>query len=226
MPVAVTLSGAQVRAHRILASGLARTVEAAAALPVWDLGVQDRDGSARLAFAARLTDPGALPAIDDPAGSGADVLAWSLRGSPHLHRRADLPRFAAALWPADDSDAAARLVGDAGRLQADGADPFAAIARVSDAMRAVITAPMVKGAASAAVTAAIPARYSGFCRGCGSVHVRELLFRLAGADLAIWWPPISAFTALARLRRSPPTSGPRQPACSRNCPTTCCRSRS
>jgi hypothetical protein len=199
MPVAVTLSGAQVRAHRILASGLARTVEAAAALPVWDLGVQDRDGSARLAFAARLTDPGALPAIDDPAGSGADVLAWSLRGSPHLHRRADLPRFAAALWPADDSDAAARLSGDAARLQADGADPLEAYAAVSDAMRAVITAPMVKGAASAAVTAAIPAGYSGFCRGCGSVHVREMLFRVAALPAAIGALPDTKPIVLAPL---------------------------
>jgi hypothetical protein len=113
------------------------------------------------------------------------VLAWSLRGSPHLHRRQDLRRIAAALWPADDADAAARLSGDAARLQAEGADPMQAYRSVSDAMRAVITAPMVKGAASAAVTAAIPAGYSGFCRGCGSVHVRELLFRLAALPAAI-----------------------------------------
>jgi hypothetical protein len=201
VPAAATLSGAQVRAHRILASGLARTVDAAAALPLWDLGVQDRDGSARLAFAARLADPGALPAIDDPAGSGASVLAWSLRGSPHLHRRTDLQRFAGALWPADDADAAARLSGDAARLQTDGADPLEAYAAVSDAMRAVITAPMVKGAASAAVTAAIPAEYSGFCRGCGSVHVRELLFRLAALPAAIGALPDTRPIVLAPLAK-------------------------
>jgi len=194
--VASSLSSAQVRAHRILTSGLARN---AAALPIWDLGVQDRDGSARLALAARLDDPADLPTIDEPAGSGGTVLAWSLRGSPHLHRRADLQRFAAALWPADDADAGARLVGDAGRLLADGADPLEAVTRVSDAMRAVITAPMVKGAASAAVTAAIPAEYSGFCRGCRSVHVRELLFRLAALPAAIGALPNTKPIVLAPL---------------------------
>jgi hypothetical protein len=196
--VAANLSSAQVRAHRILASGLAR-IAPAAQLPIWELGVQDRDGSARLALAARIDDRSGLPTIDDPAGTGGTVLAWSLRGSPHLHRRGDLQPFAAALWPADDADAAARLVGDAGRLQADGADPFAAIARVSDAMRAVITAPMVKGAASAAVTAAIPAEYSGFCRGCGSVHVRELLFRLAALPAAVGALPDTKPIVLAPL---------------------------
>jgi len=182
--VAATLSGAQVRAHRILTSGLDRTATSAS-LPIWDLGVQDRDGSARLALAARLTDPNGLPTISEPAGSGRTALAWTLRGSPHVHRRKDLSRYAAALWPADDVDAAARLYGDSGRLRAAGADPLEAVAAVSDAMRAVVTAPMVKGAASAAVTAAIPAEYSGFCKGCGSVHVHELLFRLAALPAAI-----------------------------------------
>jgi len=199
VPVAATLSGAQVRAYRILRSGLTRDSDLAASPSVWDLGVQDRDGSARLALAARLDDPAELPHIDDPAGKGRTVLAWSLRGSPHLHRRDDLRRFAAALWPADAADAAARLAGDAARLQADGADPLEAIAAVSDAMRAVITAPMVKGAASAAVTSAIPAQYSGFCRGCGSVHVRELLFRLAALPAAIGAVPDSKPIVLAPL---------------------------
>ncbi len=202
MPVAASLSGAQVRAHRILASGLARTAATAASLPVWDLGVQDRDGSVRLALAIRLADPSKLPDIDDPAGSGDAVLTWSLRGSPHLHRRQDLRRFASALWPADSADAAARLSGDAGRLHADGADPLEAFVTVSDAMRAVITAPMVKGAASAAVTAAIPAQYSGFCRGCGSVHVRELLFRLAALPAAIGALPDTKPIVLAPLAES------------------------
>jgi len=190
MPGAVAaLSGAQLRAHRILGSGLARAAARPAELPIWDLGIQDRDGSSRLAIATRLADPAAVGIVDQPGGTGGPVLLWSLRGAPHLHRRADAARFAAALWPADDADAAAGLSGDAGRLHSDGADPLQAYRVVSGAMRQVITEATVKGAASAAVTAAIPAQYSGFCRGCGSVHVREMLFRVAALPAAVGLVP-------------------------------------
>jgi len=186
MPGAVAaLTGAQLRAHRILGTGLARTTTGPDQLPVWELGIQDRDGSSRLAIATRLADPAAVGSVGEPGGTGGPVLLWSLRGAPHLHRRADAARFAAALWPADDADAAARLSGDAGRLHSDGADPLQAYRVVSGAMRQVITDATVKGAASAAVTAAIPDEYSGFCRACGSVHVREMLFRVAALPAAI-----------------------------------------
>jgi hypothetical protein len=198
-PVAATLTSAQVRAHRILASGLARTAETARAVPVWDLGLQDRDGSARLALVARLPDAAAVPVIDNPAGSGWLTMAWSLRGAPHLHRRADLERVATALWPADDTDAAARLAGDAGRIRSDGADPLTAFAVVADAMREVITEPMAKGVASAALTRTLPERYSGFCQGCGTVHVRELLFRLAALPAGIGAVPDTKPIVLAPL---------------------------
>ena len=186
MPAAVSaVTGDQVRAYRILASGLARTAVAPANSPLWDLGIQDRDGSSRLALADAA---GRSVAVADHPRSGRNRRtrpAVVAARSPHLHRRADAARFAAALWPADDADAAARLSGDAGRLHGDGADPLQAYQVVSDAMREVITAPMVKGAASAAVTAAIPAEYSGFCRACGSVHVREMLFRVAALPAAV-----------------------------------------
>ncbi len=186
MPAAVAaVTGDQLRAHRILATGLDRTAAAPAELPLWDLGIQDRDGSSRLAVATRLADPAATVVVHEPGGSGEPVLLWSLRGAPHLHRRADAARFAAALWPADDADAAARLSGDAGRLHGDGADPLEAYRVVSDAMREVITEATVKGAASAAVTAAIPAEYSGFCGACGSTHVREMLFRAVALPAAV-----------------------------------------
>ena len=213
MPTAVAaVTGAQLRAHRILATGLARTAAEPAELPVWDLGIQDRDGSARLAIATRLADPAAgetvTGLVDDPGGRGGPVLLWSLRGTPHLHRRADAARFAAALWPADSADAAARLSGDAKRLQGEGADPLHAYRVVSAAMRAEITAPTVKGAASAAVTATIPAQYSGFCRGCDSVHVREMLFRVAALPAAIGLVPDTKPVVLEPLSRpfEPPSA--------------------
>ena len=198
-PAAATLTSAQVRAHRILASGLDRTAKSARTVPVWDMGLQDRDGSARVALAARLPDAAAVPVIDDPAGSGWLALAWSLRGAPHLHRRVDLERVATALWPADDADAAARLSADAGRIRSNGADPLTAFAVVADAMREVITEPMTKGVASAALTRHLPERYSGFCQGCGVVHVPELLFRLAALPAAIGAVPGTKPIVLAPL---------------------------
>ena len=55
--IAAVLSAEQIRAHRILSSGLDRSAASADRLPVWDLGLQDRDGSSRLALAARLETP-------------------------------------------------------------------------------------------------------------------------------------------------------------------------
>jgi len=212
MPGAVAaLTGAQLRAHRILGTGLARAAAGPDELPVWDLGIQDRDGSSRLAIATRLADPAAIGRVDEPGGTGGPVLLWSLRGAPHLHRRADAARFAGALWPADDADAAARLSGDAGRLHSDGADPMQAYRVVSDAMREVITDATVKGAASAAVTAAIPAQYSGFCRACGSVHVREMLFRVVALPAAIGLIADTKPVVLEPLSHPyPPPSGQRR----------------
>jgi hypothetical protein len=75
-------------------------------------------------------------------------------------------------------------------------------------MRSVITGPMVKGAASAAVTDALPPRYSGFCTGCGSVHVRELVFRLAALPAGIGAVPDTKPIVLAPLSNAvgPPDS--------------------
>ena len=122
--IAAVLSAEQVRAHRILASGLDRSASLPEALPVWELGLQDRDGSSRLALAARLPDPALVPAAPDPGEPDWMAQVWSLRGAPHLHRRADLPALARALWPVDETDAAARLSADTARLAAAGAQPL------------------------------------------------------------------------------------------------------
>ncbi|HEY5880299.1 MAG TPA: crosslink repair DNA glycosylase YcaQ family protein [Nakamurella sp.] len=197
--IAAVLSTEQVRAHRILASGLDRCVGAAEQLPVWSLGLQDRDGSARLALAARLPEPALIPTPPDPAASSWLAQAWSLRGAPHLHRRADLPALARALWPVDEADAAARLLGDTARLAAAGAKPLDAFRAAVTAMRTMIVEPMIKGEASAAVTRALPRKYSGHCQSCRSTHVRELLFRLAALPAGIGLVPGTKPVVLAPL---------------------------
>src|SRR3954470_5988927 len=99
-------------AYRVQALGLTRPrpKDPGAAdllgLGVLDLGVQDTPpGSARLSIATRLG------AELDPFGDDRVAMAWTTRGSPHLHRFDELPRFADALWPLSDKDAGARLGG-------------------------------------------------------------------------------------------------------------------
>ena len=206
--IAAVLSTEQVRAHRILASGLDRSAPAADALPVWDLGLQDRDGSSRLALAARLPDPTLVPDPPDPGAPDRLAQVWSLRGAPHLHRRADLPDLARALWPVDESDAAVRLAGDTARLATAGALPLNAYRAAVKGMRLAVAAPMVKGEASAAVTKVLPRKYSGHCAVCRSTHVRELLFRLAALPAGIGLVPATKPVVLAPLAGVTTEAGP------------------
>ena len=206
--IAAVLSAEQVRAHRILASGLDRSAPDPEKLPVWDLGLQDRDGSSRLALAARLPDPALIPDPPDPGEPGRLAQVWSLRGAPHLHRRADLPAVARALWPVDEADAAARLSGDTSRLAGSGARPLDAYRAAVEAMRGVITRRMVKGEASAAVTRALSRKYSGHCQACRSTHVREMLFRLAALPAGIGLLPDTRPVVLGPLAGTAIEAGP------------------
>jgi hypothetical protein len=165
---------AQVLAYRIAEHGLHRGAREESELDLFDLGVQDTsNATARLALAARLPRP---------AGELAGFsLIWSYRGAPHLHRDADLPGLAAALWPASEADARARLGWRAER----GMPALEAYAVAGRALRDVVPRTVSKGAASAALTAAIPPGLSAWCRGCGATHVYELLMRLAALPAGI-----------------------------------------
>ena len=133
-----------------------------------DLGVQDTPaGSAALALSAR-----GLPAT-------GLTMVWSFRGGPHLQRTADLRALAAALLPLSDADAAARLAAFGTSLAKAGGSPLSALLTTASAVHDVVRGPTVKGDLSAAVTRAIPAEYSSYCRGCDAVHVNDQLLRLA-----------------------------------------------
>jgi len=134
--------------------------------------VQDTpSGAARLALAARVTHP------PDPAG--AHTLLWSLRGAPHYHRPADVRRLAAQLYPVSDADALKRLFDVSPGLKKRGWKGLDAFAAAVAAMRSVVTKPLPKGEASAAVTEVLPREFSVDCRVCKARHVREQTFRLA-----------------------------------------------
>ncbi|MFG2044313.1 winged helix DNA-binding domain-containing protein [Dactylosporangium sp. NPDC048998] len=161
----------QVLAYRRIANALHERLDGGPdTLGVLDLGVPNVPaGAARQALAARCTRP-----LD-----GDLALAWSTRGALHLHRPADLPALAAALWPLGDTDAAARfatgqLPPEAGKL---GVEAFRATAA---AFQAVVRAPSAKGDVSRAVSAQVPAELTYDCRPCGARHISGGLFQQAG----------------------------------------------
>lgn len=188
-------------AYRVLRSGLDRR-STVGRLDIWPVGLQDRDGSAGLALAARLD--GEPPKIGEPHQKSDLVQLWSLRGSPHVHRRSTLDRLACQLWPTSEADAVARLVGSGKALQANGVSVLEAIATVAAAMHRAAVEPIGKGALSAAVTAAVPQSMSGHCAGCNSTHVFEMLFRSAAFPAGLGLVPGSKPVVLERLSDTPP----------------------
>lgn len=190
-----TLTREQVMAHRIAAQGLHRDrpVE-----PLFSLGLQDSGPTARLALAARTdgdTDPAARGLVD----------AWTHRGAPHHHPPAERAAVAAAAHPFDDADAAARLHWSGPEQQRVGIPAREALDRAADALVEVVTEPMTKGAASAAVTTLLPDALLRDCRGCGTVHVNEQLFRLAAFPAGVGLDP----TGRTLLLTPPPDGWPR-----------------
>ena len=167
----------QVLAYRIAEHGLHRTEADAAALAVFDLGLQDsqRD-TATLALAARLdgeVTPESL--VDDDRL----VLAWSLRGAPHFHRRAELAEVTRSLVPLDETDALARMLWQQKQLRETGLDASDVLFTAAREIRKAVTKPMTKGAVSTAVTKALPPAFSYWCRGCKATHIYEQLMRVA-----------------------------------------------
>jgi hypothetical protein len=163
----------EVLAFRIRAQQLDRTAGSVDDTAVLDLGVQDTgpDG-ARWALALRGVDV-------DAVGDDALALAWTIRGAPHLYRRGDLPGVMAATAPFSDADAGKRIYDASKPLTAAGIGNVEALDVIAGAMRSVVTAPMVKGEVSTAVTALLDEPYKRQCVPCDAIHLWEMPFRLA-----------------------------------------------
>ncbi|MBE7189127.1 crosslink repair DNA glycosylase YcaQ family protein, partial [Jatrophihabitans endophyticus] len=175
----LTVDRAQVLAYRVAAQGLHRDASGVGELAVLDLGVQEAMGQpAGYAFAARLPAdvdlaPGAMA-----IGPGNELaFGWTLRGAPHVHRRADLDRLAAALWPMSEADAAGRLNETGPSVARAGIPALEQFGLAVDAMHAVVRSSIAKGAASTAVTAALPDVMARDCRPCRARHVSDSAMR-------------------------------------------------
>lgn len=191
------LTRQQVIRYRVAAQGLMREQASVRDLAVLDIGVQDSAGSAALALDAR---------VPSPSDASSLALAWTLRGAPHLHRRADLDWLAAALWPLSDADALARLDASASMRKA-GMRGLSGFTAAVEAMRRVVRAPTAKGAASTAVTAATDPALHRYCRSCQATHIFEGLFRAATLPAGIELEPGTAPPVLLPREGAPRTAG-------------------
>jgi hypothetical protein len=160
-------------AYRAWTQGL-HADAAATTLDTLTVGLQDTPGgSAELALRQRVGDP---PPLDDPALA----LALTMRGSPHLHRRADLPLIRAALRPRDNESLRPYLGGFGDILMASGLDGPALLAQVAEELRRTFPGEIAtKGELSGAVSPGLPASVRPWCEGCGTDHVADGLFRVA-----------------------------------------------
>ncbi|MEV0002903.1 winged helix DNA-binding domain-containing protein [Micromonospora sp. NPDC050980] len=183
----------QVLSFRVRAQQLDRAEGTPADTAVLDLGAQDTgpDGG-RWALAVR--------GVDASACSGDDlVLLWTVRGAPHLYRRADVGRVAAAVEPFSDADAGKRIYDAAKPLKAAGIGILAALDEVADRMRAIVTGPTVKGDVSGRLAETLPEPYLRFCRPCGATHLYEMPFRLAAVRAGLELTPGTSPPVLRRI---------------------------
>jgi DNA glycosylase AlkZ-like len=170
------VSREQVLAYRFTAQQLDREPsERALDADVLDIGVQDTGSDGALwALVNRGVD---IEGADEPENDL--IWAWTLRGAPHVYRRADIAAVAAATAPYSSADAGKRIFDAARPLRAAGIDPGDALDEIAGHLREIIVQPTVKGELSRKLTARLNAPYLRDCRPCGAVHAYEQPFRLA-----------------------------------------------
>ncbi len=158
---------------------------------VLDLGVQDTgpDG-AGWALAIRGSRP--------PAGDV--LLAWSLRGAPHLYRRREAAAVAAAVRPWSEADAAKRIFDAARPLKKAGIPVLDALAHVATTMRDIAAGPLAKGEMSSHLTARLDEPYVRWCNPCQATHSYEQPFRLSALQAGLELEPGTSPPVLHRIK--------------------------
>ena len=167
-----------------------------AACHVLDVGVQDAGpGTAEAALALRVA--GGASAVMDALGTGDLVEVLSLRGAPHLHRRADVNTLQAALVPASLGDLEA-TTGPLPRAVRERNDPVADVACALDEAMAEHDS-MSKSELSTATTPLLDAELAPMCVPCGTHHAIDGLFRLATLRAGLHLVPQGRTQTFARL---------------------------
>ncbi|WFF04867.1 winged helix DNA-binding domain-containing protein [Micromonospora sp. WMMD1076] len=192
----------QVMAFRARAQQLDRAEGSLADTAVLDIGVQDTgpDGG-RWALATRGVDVASLTGDDL-------VLLWTIRGAPHLYRRADVSAVAAAVEPFSDADAGKRIYDAAKPLKAAGIGIVAALDEVAARMREIVREPTVKGEVSGRLAEVLPEPYLRHCRPCDAIHLYEMPFRLAAVRAGLELRLDTSPPVLERIRGFRPAAAP------------------
>lgn len=194
------LTREQVIGYRVAAQQLDRSARSVGGLAVLDIGVQESAGEqARLSFDARLPT---TPPTDLFGPGAALALVWSLRGAPHVHRRRDLDTLTRALYPLSEADATQRLNETGPSVRRAGIPALEQFTTAVTAMRAVVGRPMAKGAASTAVTKALPEPMRRKCRACRTSHISDPAMRVSALAAGLELQP----------ETSPPVLQPRTAA--------------
>ena len=170
-----------------------------------DLGVQDTgpDGAGWALSAPRRQTSCRRP-----------VMAWSLRGAPHVYRRAEVAAVAAAVRPWSESGRGQahlrrRRAAQEGRaslcsMPSTGSRPT---------MRDIAAQPVVKGEMSSQLTARLDEPYVRWCNPCQAMHSYEQPFRLSALQAGLELEPDTSPPGAARIKgwRGPAAQGPRAP---------------
>ena len=191
------VSRAQVLRHRARVQQLDRRADPSRAVTdatILDLGVQDTGPDGALwALAIRGVPVRAGQWSSDLA------LAWTLRGAPHVYRRADLPHVQIVMQPYSDGDAAKRIFDASKPLKAAGIRPTDALAETARTMRMVVAKPMPKGSVSTRMAQEMSEPYLRWCRVCQATHMYEMSFRLAALHGGLELEPDTSPPVLRRV---------------------------
>jgi hypothetical protein len=188
----LSMTREQVLNFRVRAQQLDRARGTLPSTAVLDFGVQDTGPDGGLwALAIRGVD---LSKVD-----GELATLWTIRGAPHLYRRKDLPKIAAAVEPFSDEDAGKRIYDATKPLVAAGIGNLEALDAVAGAMRSVVKKPMVKGEVSTQVTKLMDPPYLRECRSCKATHLYEMPFRLAAFRAGLELQPGTSPPVLQRI---------------------------
>ncbi|MFG1721168.1 winged helix DNA-binding domain-containing protein [Micromonospora chalcea] len=192
----------QVMAFRVRAQQLDRAQGPLADTAVLDIGVQDTgpDGG-RWALATRGVDVTSLTGDDV-------VMLWTVRGAPHLYRRADVGAVAAGVEPFSDADAGKRIYDAAKPLKAAGIGILAALDEVATRMREIVREPTAKGEVSGRLAELMPEPYLRHCRPCDATHLYEMPFRLAAVRAGLELRLDTSPPVLERIRAFRPAATP------------------